>query len=187
MNHKQKNIYVVDTCALIDDPDIFYKLGESRIVISTAVMKELDGLKRNSDPDETRAKAARKVARTLDALGSRQNITSGARTSTGSVVSITGRHVPIADLASNADNRIVGTALRLKDETASGKVMLLSSDINMRNVARSYGIEAAAGHPLFHNSLIARNARPPQKTGVSWNIIVAMAVVILLVLFLCGK
>ncbi|MGO9613521.1 MAG: PIN domain-containing protein [Dissulfurispiraceae bacterium] len=147
MKQERKNIYVIDTCALIDDPDIFYKLGDNQIVIPTAVIKELDYLKRNPDPKEPRAKAARKVVRTLDMLSSQQNIAAGAKTSAGSIVRIIGRHMPIDDLASNADNRVVGTALKLKEET-HGKVILVSTDGNMRNVTRSYGIEAT-GHPLY--------------------------------------
>jgi hypothetical protein len=52
----------------------------------------------------------------LDLLGSHQDIASGAKTQTGSVVRICHRNVMIDDLASNADNRIVGAALQLRDE-----------------------------------------------------------------------
>lgn len=143
----KNNTYVLDTSVLITDPDVFSKLGESQLIIPTASIKELDGLKKNPDPDEPRAKAARKVARILDRLGDYQDISVGAKTSWGTTVKICNRYRLIDDLASNADNRIVGTAIRLRDETQSN-VVLLSTDANMRNIARSYGIRAE-NYPLF--------------------------------------
>jgi predicted ribonuclease YlaK len=139
--------YILDTSVLIEDPDVLYKLGDSQIVIPTAVIKELDGLKRNPDPEEPRAKAARKIARTLDMLGSREDIAAGARTSVGSLVRIFNRHAAIDDLASNADNRIVGAAITIKEET-QGNVVLVSTDGNMRNVTRAYGIKAE-NYPFY--------------------------------------
>jgi predicted ribonuclease YlaK len=136
-----KKVFIVDTSVLIEDPDVFYKLGGNEIIIPTAVIKELDGLKKNPDPDEHRAKAARQVTRTLDMLGSTQDIATGARTSAGSVVRICNQYKVIDDLDSNADNRIIGTAIKLREE-GTGQVILVSTDGNMRNVTRSYKIKA---------------------------------------------
>ncbi|MGD0884730.1 MAG: PIN domain-containing protein [Thermodesulfovibrionales bacterium] len=127
MKGKSRRTYVLDTSVLINDPDVFYKLGDSDIVIPTAVIKEIDGIKKNPDPEEPKAKAARKVARTLDGLGSTQDISAGARTSVGSTVRIFNRYAAIDDLSSNADNRIVGTAIMLKEESSS-RVILVSTD-----------------------------------------------------------
>lgn len=73
---------------LIEEPDVLFKLGDNEIVIPTAVIKELDRLKRHPDPDDYRAKSARQVTRTLDMLGSYQDISDGTKTSAGSVVRI---------------------------------------------------------------------------------------------------
>ena len=104
--------YVVDTSILIDDPDIFFKMGKSHIIVPTAVIRELDGLKNNADA--VVAASARKVSRLLDKLGSSQNIALGARTAAGSTVRICNRYQTVNDLASISDNKIVGTALKLK-------------------------------------------------------------------------
>lgn len=146
--------YVLDTSVLITDPDAFYKLGDSDIVIPAAVIKEIDGIKRNPDPEEPKAKAARKVARALDMLGSSQDISAGARTSVGSTVRIFTRYATIDDLASNADNRIVGTAIRLKEET-DDTIVLVTTDGNMRNITRSYGIRAE-NYPFFLDDSVSR-------------------------------
>src|SRR5208337_2988273 len=128
MKQKEKT-YIVDTSVLIDDPDLFYKLGKSQIVVPTAVIRELDGLK-NSTVAAT-ASSARKVSRTLDRLGNKQNIASGARTSAGSTVRICNRYQTVNDLASIADNKIIGTALKLHEETGT-LVTVLTTDGNMR-------------------------------------------------------
>jgi PhoH-like ATPase len=137
----RRTIFVIDTSALIIDPDIFYRLGDNLIVVPTAVIKELDGLKRNIDPDDPTAKAARKVSRFLDELGGNQDIASGAHISTGAYVCISKDYTIIDELASHADNRIVGTSIRLNDERPE-EVVLVSTDANMRNITRAYGITA---------------------------------------------
>ncbi len=45
MNDDLENVYVIDTCILISDPDVLYKLRQCTIVIPTVVVRELDGLK----------------------------------------------------------------------------------------------------------------------------------------------
>ena len=180
MKATQENIFVIDTCVLLNDPEIFAKLGQSQIVIPTAVIKELDRFKKNPDPKEPRAMAARKVARTLDTLGTRQNIAAGAKNSSGATVRISNQYIPVDDLASNADNRIVGTALKLQKES-EGHVILVTGDGNMRNVTRSYGIEATS-HPL-QQQLPFRNGTHAPKKNAYWNILIAAAVMIFLVIF----
>jgi predicted ribonuclease YlaK len=149
-----KKVFVIDTSVLIEDPDVFYKLGGNEIIIPTVVIKELDGLKKHPDPDEHRAKAARQVTRTLDLLGSYQDIATGARTRAGSVVKICSQYEVIDDLDSNADNRIIGTAIRLMEEGAR-QIIVLSADGNMRNVARSYKIKAE-NYPFYLSDSIDR-------------------------------
>lgn len=39
MMMRQVDVYVVDTSVLIDDPDIFYKLGNNQIIIPTAMIR----------------------------------------------------------------------------------------------------------------------------------------------------
>lgn len=164
MNDVRKKIFVIDTSVLIEDPDVLFKLGGNEIVIPTAVIKELDGLKKHPDPDEHRAKAARRVTRTLDMLGSYQDISTGAKTSVGSIVRICNQYQIIDDLASSADNRIIGTAIRLKEQ-AAGRVILVSTDGNMRNVTRSYKIKAE-NYPFSLGNPVDR---PKARLLEEWN------------------
>jgi len=175
MKQKQNGkTYVVDTSVLIDDPDLFYKLGKSRIVVPTAVIRELDGLK-NSTVAAT-ASSARKVSRTLDRLGNTQNIASGARTSAGSTVLICNRYLTVNDLASVADNKIVGTALKLKEESENN-IIMLTTDGNMRNVARAYGLRAEP-YPFLHNDIHC-GTEVASSTSFKWNIITVLIAVFL--------
>ena len=71
---------------VIEDPDVFLKLGDADIVIPSALVRGIDYLKKNPDPDAPRARAARNVARILDRLGNSHDITKGAITSSGTTV-----------------------------------------------------------------------------------------------------
>lgn len=134
---EKKKTYVLDTTVLIYDPDIFYKLGEADIVVPLAVIKELDGLK-NSD-NKLVAQAARKISREIDRLGSYGDLIAGMKLPTGPVLRIYKEYVTIDELESENDNKIVGAALKIKGETGN-VVKLLTTDNNMRIVARAYSI-----------------------------------------------
>jgi PhoH-like ATPase len=148
MNEEQEDVYVVDTSVLINDPDVLYKLRQTRIFVPSAVVRELDGLKRSLD--SKKSGAARKASRTLDRLGCREHIALGAITSAGSQVRIFFKYKEVSDLDSWADNRIVGAAMKLKEENRHYNVVLLSNDRNMCIITRAYGIEAE-NYPFSRN------------------------------------
>lgn len=131
-------IYILDTTVLLYDPNLMYELGDSTIIIPTAVIKELDGIKRSEE--ENKAKAARQVARTLDRLGSCGDLSAGVKLPTGGILRVYTGYEGIDDLASQTDNRVIGAAIRLKKET-EGRVIVLTTDTNMRTIARSYGLK----------------------------------------------
>lgn len=158
---KKRKIYVLDTSVVISDPDVFYRLSDVEIVIPTAVVREVDGLKKHPNPDEPRALAARKVARILDKLGATQNITTGALTSSGSTVKICSRYTVIDDLDSDADNRILGTTIKLTEEYNREEIILLTADRNMRTIARAYGI--LAQHYPFHSQGAVNETKTMKK------------------------
>ncbi len=130
---KKKTTYVLDTTVLLYEPDVMYKLRDNVIVIPAVVIKEIDGLKRNRN--ENTAQAERQVARTLDLLGSYADLTDGVRLSTGGILKAASEHIEIDALESKADNKILGTALLIK-KVSGGKVVILTTDTNMRTVAR---------------------------------------------------
>jgi rRNA-processing protein FCF1 len=135
--HKSLTV-VLDTSVLIDDPEVMYKTGADSVVIPMAVMREIDGLKR-SDVEHV-SQAARQVGRTLDLIGRWANLAEGAKLSVGSVLKIVAKYDPVDGLASEADNKVVGTALMLKRIGAN--VQLLTTDANMRTIARVHGVKS---------------------------------------------
>ncbi|MFN3739562.1 MAG: PIN domain-containing protein [Thermodesulfovibrionales bacterium] len=128
--------YVLDTSALMEKPKLVRKLG-NRAIIPIAVIRELDGLKNSSNP--AKAKAARKASRAIEEY--RPTIYHG-------------QYEKVEGLESEADLKIVGTALKLQKEI--GDVALVTTDVNMRNVARAYGIksEVLKVHNIFIDVLI---------------------------------
>ena len=138
-------VYVLDTSVVINDPDVFCKLGPHRIIVPIAVKKELNGLQLSTVT--TKADAAAKAARTLDDLAYSQNIAFGAITSPGAFVRIFKRYLPVSALAGWADNCIVGAALQLQEENRHYTVVLLTNDKRMRHITKSFGLRAE-GYPL---------------------------------------
>src|SRR5208337_3588803 len=104
----------------------------------------LDGLK-NSDPE--RAAAARKASRFIEEaiMLTKAQICHGYD------------HVDI--LASHADNKIVGAAVLL-DRKKDDRVVLLTTDRNMRIAARAMGVEAGFSEYLNVEKPIHREITP---------------------------
>ena len=46
---EMEEVFVLDTCVILEDPDVFFNLGPKWIVVPTAVIRELDGLKQSRD------------------------------------------------------------------------------------------------------------------------------------------
>ena len=118
-------IYVLDTSAIIEDPALVLNI-HGQAIIPAAVIKQLDGLK-NSDPE--RATAARKASRFIEEaiMLTKAQICHGYD------------HVDL--LASPADNNIVGAAILL-DRKRDDRVVLITTDRDMRIAAMSCGIES---------------------------------------------
>lgn len=132
-----RKVYVLDTSALLAYPDLLFRLGNSEIVIPEAAVRELHGLRHSKHL--RLAEAAEKVLSALPFLGNR--LPQGLRLFTGATFLRSSRFQRIDDLASAADNRIVGTAIALQRDTGAG-VTVLSTDTNVRNVSRAYGLTA---------------------------------------------
>jgi PhoH-like ATPase len=135
-----ENVYVIDTSVVINDPDVFSKLGRHRIIVPIAVRKELNGLKLSTVT--RKADAAAKASQTLDDLGYCQDLNFGVITPAGAFVRVFKRYMPVSKLDGWADNRVVGAALKLREENKHYNVVLLSNDHKMLRITRTYGIQA---------------------------------------------
>lgn len=142
----EKKTYVLDTSALLIYPDLMFRLEGCEVVIPKAVVRELTGLIHHIQ--KPLAEAAEKVLDTLHFFGG--DLSAGVGLLTGVTLRTYDAYEPIDDLVSAADNRIVGAAISLKNENG-GEVIVLSTDTNMRNVARAYGLTAKV--PCFRDAL----------------------------------
>jgi len=116
--------YVLDTTVLINDPDIVTKL-KGKVVIPLAVVGQLDGLKNNEN-----IKVAQRARQASRAILEAQN--------EGKVKVINNFKKGINVLDSEADNKIIGICLTLKEQGED--VNLLTTDVNMQITARSMGV-----------------------------------------------
>ncbi len=195
--------YILDTNVLLADPEVLFRLS-GRIIIPMAVVGELDKFKSLPDARDPKAVAARKITRSLDALGTTGDISRGARTVSGSTVMIYRSHAPVSGLASSVDNKVVGTAVKIR-RAGRAEVSILSNDKNLRNVARAFGI-TATGYPFLADSCQpaaceeVRNwaeqekdsshetVNPEQRFHVSWqHLLLAAAVIIAIALLTVGR
>lgn len=147
-NKSIHKVYVLDTTVLIDNPHLPYELTDGDVVIPAYVVRELDGLKYSDSLSV--ARASRDVSRFLDNLGSYGDLSEGVRLSTGPLVRIYPFFEAVDLLDSEGDNRVVGAALHLKHSGVDVRVFILTTDTNMRIVARTLGV--SAGLPYIGNS-----------------------------------
>ena len=121
---KKDTIAVVDTSLLMNHPGIMINSKWCVFNVPMAALRQLDGLKDNDDP------------------ATRQRARIASRTIEEQRISIVKRYVKINDLENWGDNTIIGTALKVKEENPDKRVLLLTTDRNMRLVAGFYDLEA---------------------------------------------
>lgn len=160
--------YVLDTSVIIQTPQIIEELlfRKYRTYIPLSVLKELDNLKNSNDPEIE--DIARKASAYIYTHAETGNAESGGRfrpiARKSTYLYICDRYEQVDELASRADNMIIGTAIWLK-MALSGKtrfrdrnnfiinemkpcigthdqLILLTADTNMRFAAEKNGIIA---------------------------------------------
>lgn len=130
--------YVLDTTVLINEPDIVSRL-KGKVVVPLVVIGQLDGLKNNEDA--TKAQKARQASRAI--LEAQKE---------GKVRVINNFKKGINVLDSEADNKIIGTCLTLKEQGED--VNLLTTDVNMQITAKSMGVGTEQGEKEVDWTLI---------------------------------
>jgi len=139
---KSKNIFVLDTCVLLHDPNCIYKFEEHDLYIPLACIDDLDEIKTRKD---STGWAAREVFRNLDKYDILQ-ITKGVVVNEfGGKLYLYNNEAPLqrgekpAIVRVNSDNAIIDAAMSLKAENAKRKVIIVSKDTGLRVRAVSWG------------------------------------------------
>jgi PhoH-like ATPase len=134
-------IFVLDTNVLLYDPESIIKFPNSQVVIPLTVIEELDAMKRLSNE---LGKNSRAVVRFLDGLKKtgKGNLNKGVKIDNNSLIrvllEVKNEHRQVLS-PSIADNRIIMTALSLKEE--GGRVVFVSKDLAARIKAEALGLE----------------------------------------------
>lgn len=151
--------YVLDTNVLLQDPLALYQFEDNEIVLSIAVLEELDRLKTSAGE---RGQNARQAIRELEALRQRGNLTEGVPlTKNGGSLKLQTNcsqvKLPDGFAPGQNDNRILQVTKALYEQSRSnqksehqsrekpektGQVVLVTQDILLRIKAQIIGIPA---------------------------------------------
>lgn len=135
--------YILDTNVLIHDPNSVFSFEDNNIIIPLPVIEEIDKLKRH--PNEI-GRNAREVARILDNLRTKGNISKGIKLENGGTLKIlllkdSGGKMPKFLSDTYADNWIIEYSLNIL-KNSDLPTYLVTKDINLRIKAEVLGIPA---------------------------------------------
>jgi PhoH-like ATPase len=134
--------FILDTNVLLHDPRAMFHFEDNNVVIPIYVIEEIDQFKR--DLSEL-GRNARQVARYLDQFRHEGHIGEGVKLPAGGIIRVrfTERELPKA-LANGAgvDNRILATALDIKDSEPQLPAIFVTKDTNLRIRADALGLTA---------------------------------------------
>ena len=138
-----KKIYVLDTSVYLSDYKSLYSYGNNDIAIPLIVLEEID--KHKKRPNGVGINA-RQIIRSLDGLRERGLLHKGVRIEKGKGIAFSVspnlEELPSGYEPSIPDHQIIASALTLKTENPTKKVILVSNDINLRIKCDAIGIAA---------------------------------------------
>lgn len=140
----EKRIIITDTNIFINDPNCINAFPGDLIKIPLEVVEEIDDLKRRMDDV---GRNARQTSRILDDLGGKNgNLSEGVALENGAVVSVEFGDKGLASLPASLrqnkeDNRILATALSIREKNPGSECFFVTKDINMRIKANAIGLK----------------------------------------------
>jgi PhoH-like ATPase len=142
---EERTQVVLDTSALVADPNVMYAYPGSDVVIPLTVIEELDSLKRRLDDS---GRSAREALRTIETIRDSGDPTHPVPLPDASSLRIELNSVH-ADRLFNLgldvrlpDNRIIAAALGQVEERPATRVLLVSNDAGLRIKAAALGLTA---------------------------------------------
>jgi tetratricopeptide (TPR) repeat protein len=140
-----KTTYIIDTSALLSDPDIVFSTPNAEVIIPQTVLSELDRLK-VSRADRAMIYRGREVSRMLFSLARRGKLTDGVVTKENTVIKVMSTdhlgNIPQGLNLKNADDVILALAHQITENNPLSKVILVTSDLNMMLKAQTLDVAA---------------------------------------------
>lgn len=135
-------IYILDTNALLNDPEVIYAFSGAEVVIPEVVLRELDRLKRKRTDRRTRYHG-RKATRILFDASRNGRLLDGVTLDNGSLLRVDPRREyedvpPELDLK-RGDDQILALGVSLRQEPAV-QVTLVTNDLNLLLRGESLGL-----------------------------------------------
>ncbi|MFO0753106.1 MAG: PhoH family protein [Thermodesulfovibrionales bacterium] len=136
MTPSAQKTFVFDTSVFIHDPHALKRFQDNHLVIPIAVIEELDKLKKENY-------TARETLRQIDHFCEQGDIHKGVPLPEGGTIRIDVRFKESLSNRRSADDRIVETALRIKQEAEEGHpVIIVSKDTSVRIKAEAQKVKA---------------------------------------------
>lgn len=155
--------YVIDTNALLNDPDVIHSFSGAEVVVPAVVLKELDDLKRKRTDARVRFHG-RKATRVLFDASRNGRLMDGVRLPNGATLRVDAtEHFddPPADLdLSRADDIILALAHSYQRRLGS-TATVVSNDLNMLLRAEGIGLDTYRFEGKLEH--IQRNRRTPME------------------------
>jgi tetratricopeptide (TPR) repeat protein len=140
-----KTTYIIDTSALLSDPDIVFSTPNAEVIIPQTVLSELDRLK-VSRADRAMIYRGREVSRMLFSLAKKGKLTEGVVTKENTVIKVMSTDhlgsIPQGLNLKNADDVILALAHQITENNPLSKVVLITSDLNMMLRAQTLDVAA---------------------------------------------
>ncbi len=143
---KDKKIFVLDTSVILYAHDAIMNFDEHDVGIPITVLEELDHFKKGND---TKNFEAREFIRMIDNLSSEYMLDNwiplnGKTKGKFKVLMTSDSQIDAEEVfdQENADHKILNAALKLQQETAEKKIILVTKDINLRLKAKALNLNA---------------------------------------------
>lgn len=143
---KVKKIFVLDTSVLLYDNEAVKNFQKNDVAIPITVLEELDTFKKGNSVTNLHA---REFIRYLDKISDANLLQNwiplnGRTHGKLRVISDEGSRVDASEVFGSVknDHRIINSALKLKEDEAGRRVILVTKDINLRLKARAVNLEA---------------------------------------------
>jgi tetratricopeptide (TPR) repeat protein len=135
-------IYILDTNAILYNPDLFNELEACEIVIPQVVLQELDKIKLSSQDRDLRYRA-RRASRILFDLAEQGSLTEGVELPNGSLVRIVifnpNEEYPDNLSLKTSDDKILAIAYQVA-KSSDKPVIMMTNDLNMLVKAQLLGL-----------------------------------------------